>query len=85
MIIDNPTSFRIRIAMSVAEIRSPLVIQNAYRTGNKVTAIHSAIKDIEALGEGAVFMVEHYTDRFGWQEVQCGEFKDGRYYPRNNF
>jgi hypothetical protein len=85
MIIDKTNCFRIRIAATVAEIRSPLVLQNAYRTGNKVTAIQSAIKDIEALGEGAAFMVEHYTDRFGWQEVQCGEFKDGRYYPRNNF
>jgi hypothetical protein len=85
MIIDKSNCVRVRIASSVADIRSPLVLQNAHRTGDKRAAVRSAILDIECMGEGACFMVEQYTDQYGWQEVQCGEFKDGRYYPRNNF
>jgi hypothetical protein len=83
--IHQANCYRVRIATNRTEIRTPEVLQGAYRTGSKNAAIHMAVKDIEAMGEGAVFMTEHYTDRFGWQQVQCGEWKDGRYYPRNNY
>ena len=77
--------YRIRTAPSNKQLRTPLALQNAERTGSLKTAIHSAVRDIEAMGEGAAFLIEHYSDAYGWTTVHCGEVVDGRYVPRNNF
>ena len=86
MIVTKANKFRIRVAESQAELRTPQATVNAYYTGDERTAIQSAVKDIEALGEGACFLVEKwYSDSYGYDSYKSGEFKGGRYYPRQNF
>jgi hypothetical protein len=88
MVITQSNRFRVLVADKQENLRKPNVIATAYRCGNKETALHSAIKDIEAMGDGAVFLIQVYRDNYGWTEApgtSCGEMKDGRYYPRANF
>lgn len=92
MIITKEKTFRVRVASSKSELRTPIAIQNAYFTGCERNAIKSAVGDISAIGEGAAFLVEKWYVPPGMEwsggyytGYKSGEFLDGRYYPRNNF
>jgi hypothetical protein len=76
--------FRIRVQSSKEALRTPEAIRQAYFTGNEKTALHSAIGDIKAMGDGACFLVEKEWNG-SYEGYKCGELIDGRYYPRNNF
>lgn len=84
MIIDKTNCFRVRVASNRNKLRTPQAIADSYRTGDKMVAIRSAIKDIESEGGEFAFLVERYSELYGWVEVQCGEMVNGVYFPRNN-
>ena len=91
MIITKEKTFRIRVANSKSELRSPFSMKNATFTGCEKNAIKSAIESIETIGEGAAFLVEKWYVPAGmdwcdgyYNGYKGGEYLDGRYYPRNN-
>ena len=84
-IINNQNNLEVRIAMSSALLNTPECRANSYRTGNLKTALHSAIKDIEAMGDDAAFKIVKTYETGSQDSIKCGEMVNGRYCPRNNF
>ena len=91
--ISATQTFRVRLAENKTDLRSkPLASLNVYTSGAEQTAVKSAIEDLNAMDDGAAFIVEkwHVPAGMQWadgyyQVYKCGEKIEGRYYPRNNF
>ena len=91
-LITADQEFRVRLADNKNDLRGqPLAKLNVYTSGSEKTALKSAIEDLNAMRDGAAFIVEkwHVPAGMQWadgyyQTYRCGEKIDGRYYPRNN-
>ena len=83
-VITTGNNLEVRVAASQELLNYPAK-PISYRTGSLKTAKHSAIKDIEAGGEGYCFKIIKTYPSGNTDTIACGEFMNSRYYPRNNF